>query len=236
EVELTCAPGAWDGVDEFGKGYLSARTMRIRGRGRSSAQVRETTVLLPGPGGRVEAGEQALRLEVARGWRGEHGDVHRAAARPREAGVRCGRNLRWTVPLGRRPKARVSPQSPVRPMRSGLPGWWWGGVRIGRWPPRAWLRVFRCTIRRRCSRPAGSWPARRWRGATVFAGECVGGKRRLPARIWRCWRSTRHGTRDCSSRWPRRWKSWWSGWTWCVPEWWPPRRTVRWPTSAMSIG
>src|SRR5690606_6153768 len=43
EVELTCAPGAWDGVDEFGKGYLSARTMRIRGRGRSSAQVRETT-------------------------------------------------------------------------------------------------------------------------------------------------------------------------------------------------
>jgi len=65
EVELTCAPGAWDGVDEFGKGYLSARTMRIRGRGRSSAQVRETTVLLPGPSGRVEAGEQALRLEVA---------------------------------------------------------------------------------------------------------------------------------------------------------------------------
>ena len=65
DVELVCTPGSWDGVDEFGRGYLSARTMRIQGRGKSSARVLETTVLLAGPSGGVEAGEHARRLEVA---------------------------------------------------------------------------------------------------------------------------------------------------------------------------
>lgn len=65
DVELSCTPGAWDGVDQTGFGYLSARVMRVRGRSRWSAKPVETTLLLPGPVGRVVGGEQAVRLEVA---------------------------------------------------------------------------------------------------------------------------------------------------------------------------
>lgn len=65
DVELTCTPGAWKGVDLFGHGYLNARAVRVRGRSRWAARPAEATVLLPGPSGRAEAGEQAQRLEVA---------------------------------------------------------------------------------------------------------------------------------------------------------------------------
>ncbi|MGH3434147.1 MAG: hypothetical protein ACRDQB_15060, partial [Thermocrispum sp.] len=65
DVELSCTPGAWDGIDHTGYGYLSARAVRVRGRSRWSASPVERTLLLPGPAGRVAAGEQALRLEVA---------------------------------------------------------------------------------------------------------------------------------------------------------------------------
>jgi hypothetical protein len=56
DVQLSCTPGAWHGVDDTGRGRLTAREVTLCGRSRWSAQPVESTVLLPGPEGRAVAG------------------------------------------------------------------------------------------------------------------------------------------------------------------------------------
>ena len=54
DLELTCEPAAWDGLDT---GYLTHRPVTIHTRGRgAAARGSRASLLLPGPGGSIEPG------------------------------------------------------------------------------------------------------------------------------------------------------------------------------------
>lgn len=65
DVELRCTPGDWSGVDQTGRGYLAERPVAVSGRSRWSARPLESTLLLPGPGGRVAAADASSAERVA---------------------------------------------------------------------------------------------------------------------------------------------------------------------------